>query len=145
MREILPQIEGIIAPIIENSGYELVDITTVGVAFSSVLRVFVYGHNGITIDEIAKLSRKISEALDSTDIMHKRYFLEVSSPGLDRPLRSVRDFVRAIDENVRIVKSTGETIEGILSSADSQSIIIRNDDTQIEIPITEIAVGKIIV
>ncbi len=145
MREILPQIEGIIAPIVENSGYELVDIVVAGISSSSVLRVFVYERNGITIGEIAKLSHKISEALDSADIIHHRYFLEVSSPGLDRPLRSVRDFARAIEENVRIVKSTGETFEGKVLDANSARIVIETESAQLEIPISEIAVGKIIV
>lgn len=145
MHEILPQIEGIIAPIVEDAGYELVDIVTAGIGSSSVLRVFVYKHDGITIGEIEKLSHRISEALDSADIIHRRYFLEVSSPGLDRPLRSVRDFARAIEENVRIVKSTGETFEGKILDANSARIVIESENDRLEIPISEIAVGKIII
>ena len=145
MRELLPQIEQIIVPIIEDSGCELVDIVVAGVGSSSVLRVFVHRDGGLNIDEIAKLSRKISEALDVADIVHHRYFLEVSSPGLDRPLHSIRDFSRNIGENVRIVKHSGETFEGELLESNSDVVVIEKDGRRLEIPVNEISVGKIII
>ncbi|HHH81121.1 MAG TPA: ribosome maturation factor RimP, partial [candidate division Zixibacteria bacterium] len=61
MKEYLPQIESIVAPIVESRGYELVEIKVAGVGRASVLRVFVYRVGGITIDEITTLSRVISE------------------------------------------------------------------------------------
>jgi len=144
MRDILPKIEELVVPIVERAGCELVEIAVAGVGTASVLRVFVHRAGGISVDEIAKISHKISETLDSADIIHQRYFLEVSSPGLDRPLRSVRDFVRAISEKVRIVEPSGETIEGELIDANAEMIFVRTDDGIQRIPLEQIAVGKII-
>lgn len=144
MRDILPQLEELIAPIVERNGCELVEIVVAGTGASSVLRVFVHHSGGITVSQIARLSHKISEALDRADIIHHKYFLEVSSPGLDRPLRSVRDFARAISEKVRVIKLSGETIEGVLTEANSTRILLERDDKIIAVPFEQIAVGKII-
>ncbi|MCD6594976.1 ribosome maturation factor RimP [bacterium] len=144
MEEFLPKIEEIIAPIVENSGCELVDIVIAGVGNSTVFRIFVDNNGGITIDKIAKLSSRISQALDSENIFPHKYFLEVSSPGLDRPLRTVRDFKRTISEDVRIVLDDGKTYEGKLLDANSEYLIILCDSIEKEIPFKNIAVGKIV-
>jgi len=144
MRELLSHIEKLISPIVEGEGFELVEVAIAGVGNSTAIRVFVYSPGGITVGDIAKLSGKISRTLDESDIIQYRYFLEVSSPGLDRPLRSVRDFIRAISEKVRIIKASGDTIEGELQSADSEKLIISTVKGMVEVPFTQVAVGKII-
>lgn len=144
MDNLLPKIEEVVAPIVENSNYELVDIVIAGVGNATILRVFVDNNGGITIDEISKLSSEISQALDIADVIPHKYFLEVSSPGLDRPLRTIRDFKRAISEDVRIVLDDGKTYEGKLLDANPQNVIVLCDDDEKEIPFKNIAVGKIV-
>ena len=144
MHDILPQIEEIIAPIVEGAGCELVELSVAGAGNALVLRVFVHRAGGIGVDEIAKISNKLSDALDSADIIQHRYFLEVSSPGLDRPLRTVRDFMRAISERVRIIKPAGDTIEGELIDANAERLIIGTEKGTCEVPLKQVAVGKII-
>ena len=145
MKEYLPQIESIVAPIVESRGYELVEIKVAGVGRASVLRVFVYRVGGITIDEITTLSRVISEELDKADIIPHSYMLEVSSPGLDRPLKSISDFRRAQTERVRVTLNDGTSVEGVLSHVDSEGIVLDTKKGERIIPISEIQVGKIII
>jgi len=144
MNTLLSKIEGIITPIVEGFGYELVDTIIAGSGNATILRVFVDNEGGITIDEISKLSTKISQALDIADIIPHKYFLEVSSPGLDRPLRTVRDFKRAISEDVRIVLEDGTTYEGKLLDANTERLIVLCDSEEKELPFKNIAVGKIV-
>ena len=113
MEEILPQVERLVAPIVENMGYELVEVAIAGTGNATVVRIFVHREGGITVDELAKISRKISEALDKEDFIHHRYFLEVSSPGLDRKLTSLRDFQRVISETLRIILDDSRAVEGL--------------------------------
>ncbi len=140
----MPQLEELIAPIVEGEGYELVEIVATGVGSSSVLRVFVHKRGGIGIDELARLSRKISAELDRVDIIPHRYFLEVSSPGLDRPLKTLRDFLRAISERIRVTKTDGATVEGLLEAADTNGITITTNEGSIVIPLDQISVAKIV-
>lgn len=68
----------------------------------SLLRIYVDKPGGITIDECVNLSRKVSDFLDMEDLIPHRYNLEVSSPGLDRPLVKKEDFIRRVGEKVRV-------------------------------------------
>ncbi len=144
MENILPEIEKIIAPIVEARGYELVEMKVAGVGNSSVLRVFVHREGGITIDEIAKISNVISNALDEADLIHHKYFLEVSSPGLDRELTTLRDFMRIISKNVRVQLHDGNIIQGKLVEANPQNLVIATDDSDEKIPFSEVSKGKIV-
>ena len=144
MRELLPQIDNIISRIVEQNGGELVEIGVVGRDKTSILRVFVCKPGGINIGEISKLTKKISKALDEADIIPHNYLLEVSSPGLDRPLRTIRDFERVISENVRIVLPDGKTHEGTLIEANQDTISLESESESILIPLDRICSAKII-
>jgi len=71
--------------------------------------------------------------------------LEVSSPGLDRPLKSISDFRRAQTERVRVTLNDGTSVEGVLSHVDSEGIVLDTKKGERTIPISEIQVGKIII
>lgn len=144
MRELLPQIDNIISRIVEQNGSELVEVGVVGRGKTSILRVFVCKSDGINIGEISKLTKKISKALDEADIIPHNYLLEVSSPGLDRPLRTIRDFERVISENVRIVLPDGKTLEGTLIEANQDTISLETESESILIPLDKICSAKII-
>lgn len=91
-----------IKPVVEEENLELVDLEFSGGGPASVLRVYVDRSAGVTVDQCAHLSRKISDLLDMDDLISGRYRLEVSSPGLDRPLVSGADFKRKIGKKVRV-------------------------------------------
>ena len=144
MHDLIPEIEKIITPIVDEHGYELVETKAVGLGNSSVLRIFVFDPRGITVDGIAVLSRIISKELDKVDIIRHKYFLEVSSSGLDRELRSVKDFTRVVSENIRVVELSGNITEGELTDANPVHLVLKTEDEIIEIPYKNVSLGKII-
>jgi ribosome maturation factor RimP len=99
-------------PLIEEESLELVDLEFSSGGPKSLLRIYVDKPAGVTIDNCANLSRKVSDFLDMEDLVPYRYNLEVSSPGLDRPLIKKEDFVRKIGEKIRVFLK--EPVEGKL-------------------------------
>jgi ribosome maturation factor RimP len=102
MEELEDEIKRMLLPLIQKQGYELVDLKLKGSGPPSVLRIYVDKAGGITLDECARLSEKLSDYLDLEDLINHRYTLEVSSPGLDRPLVTNGDFRRKIGEQVKV-------------------------------------------
>lgn len=97
-------------PIVESKGLELVDVEYNKEGEDWILRVFIDKEDGITIDDCQQVSEDLSTHLDVEDPIEHSYLLEVSSPGLDRPLRSEEDFSRFAGELVEV--STYAPIEG---------------------------------
>jgi ribosome maturation factor RimP len=97
-------------PLIEEENLELVDLEFSPGGPRSLLRIYVDRPAGVTIYNCAKLSRKIADFLDIEDLIPYRYNLEVSSPGLDRPLVKKEDFIRKIGEKIRVFLK--EPVEG---------------------------------
>ncbi len=91
-----------IKPLVEEENLELVDLEFSKGGPASLLRVCVDKTAGVTVDQCADLSRRIGDLLDIEDLIPGRYRLEVSSPGLDRPLVSAADFKRKIGEKVKV-------------------------------------------
>ena len=104
------KISVLIEPVVVDAGAELVDVVYLSEHGRWVLRVYVDKDGGINIDEISRISREISSLLDVEDIIERRYSLEVSSPGLDRPLTKPEHFRRVIGKDLRL--RTVEPIEG---------------------------------
>lgn len=86
-----------------------------------VLRVMIDTPEGASLDTCARFSRALSDELDYRDLMPGKYFLEVSSPGIERSLRRPSDFVRAVGTTVKVVTTNG-AVEGRLVAADEQGI-----------------------
>jgi len=91
-----------IGSLVEEDGLEIVDLKFFERGPASVLRIYVDKAGGVTVDQCANLSRRIGDFLEIEDLIPSRYTLEVSSPGLDRPLFSGADFKRKIGERVRV-------------------------------------------
>jgi len=96
------RVRALVEPVVEALGFELVEVEYVQAHGGWVLRLFIDKPGGITIDEITRLSREAGPLLDIEDFMPKRYSLEVSSPGLDRPLVKPEHFLAAIGKPARI-------------------------------------------
>lgn len=95
-------IEELVQPIIDSNNFELVDIEYVKEAGEYYLRIFVDKEGGISLNECEVVSRALSEILDVKDPIKDNYYLEVSSPGLDRPLKKDKDFIRYQGRDVEI-------------------------------------------
>lgn len=100
------QIADLVTPILHDRGVELYDVELSG----ATVRVLVDREGGVALDDLETLSRDISGVLDDADPMPDRYYLEVSSPGLERPLRLPRHFVAAVGSTVKI--KTKPHVEG---------------------------------
>lgn len=92
----------IVLPIVDSMGIELVDIEFGKVGRDSVLRLFIDKEGGIMLDDCAEVSRELSAILDVEDVIDCNYSLEVSSPGLDRPLKKPADYERFAGRLIKI-------------------------------------------
>lgn len=110
MSKVTEVVAELVSPIVTDAGLELVDIEYVKEGRDWFLRVYIDKENGIDIEECGLISEKLSEKLDEIDPIPHNYFLEVSSPGAERPLKKDKDFERAIGKNVFI--KTYEPIDG---------------------------------
>ena len=100
--QLIATIQGFAEPLVADLGMELVDVEYRREGHGWVLRFFIDKEGGIGVDDCAKVSREISAYLEVEDLVAHAYHLEVSSPGLERPLKKKEDFVRFIDRQIRI-------------------------------------------
>lgn len=113
MANLAEQLKEKLLSLIEEENLELVELEFSPSGPRSLLRIIVDKPRGVTIDDCANLSRKVSDFLDMEDLIPHRYSLEVSSPGLDRPLTKREDFIRRKGEKVRVFlnESVDEKLE----------------------------------
>lgn len=114
----------IVEPLVSERGAELVDIELMGPESNRTVRVFVYRQEGLTVGLCAELSREIGDLFDLEDPLPGRYRLEVTSPGLDRPLRTDRDYTRSLQRRLKIVMSDGSNFQGRLERFDAEILHI---------------------
>ena len=126
--------ELLLEPIIVANHLELVDVEYVKEAGNYYLRAYIDKEGGVTIDDCEVVSRALSELLDKEDFIEESYILEVSSPGLDRPLKKEKDFVRSIGKDVelRLFKAVDSCKEftGTLQAFDQDTVTILLEDEQ---------------
>lgn len=120
--------EELLMPLIEQNQFELVDVEYVKEAGNWYLRAYIDKPGGITVDDCEVISRAFSDLLDVHDFIDDAYILEVSSPGLGRPLRKDKDFARSLGEevDVKTYKAINhqKDFTGILKEYDKQKIVI---------------------
>lgn len=134
-------------PLIEDSGFELAELTAPVVGGRQIIRIYIYSPDGVTLDDCALISRRVSDRLDSDDPVAGRYTLEVSSLGLDRPLTTPRDFRRRVGEKMTVTYDGGDgkkTIQGLLKECDGSAIRIETGETIVDIPVDAKLRGKIL-
>jgi ribosome maturation factor RimP len=100
--DLAKRIETLLEPVAASHGFELVAVEQAGGRKSPVIRVLLDREDGIDLDAICTANRWVSEAIDADDPVHGPYTLEVSSPGVDRPLRKREDFARFAGETVTV-------------------------------------------
>ena len=124
--------EALLLPIVEEKGYEMVDVEYVKEGSNWYLRAFIDKPGGITINDLESVSRKLSDLLDEEDFISDAYILEVSSPGLGRPLKKDRDFDRSIGEEIEVhlyrSLNGNKQYVGLLKSYDKDTITIEDED-----------------
>lgn len=101
-QRVIDEVAAVIAEVIEHEGFELVDVTYRREPQGWILRVFIDRDDGVTIDDCALISRQLSDLLDVKADIPQAYSLEVSSPGLNRPLTKAADFIRFQGKRIRL-------------------------------------------
>jgi ribosome maturation factor RimP len=153
MSKVTEIVEELAAPIVSDLGLELVEVEYLKEGKDWFLRVYIDKDNGVDIEECGQVSEKLSEKLDEIDPIPHNYFLEVSSPGAERPLKKEKDFEKAIGKNV-FVKTyeplDGEkTFEGILTAFDgsvvSIEVKIKTRKKTVDIPYEKVASARLAV
>jgi ribosome maturation factor RimP len=146
--EIIQRVAEIARPILDSLGLELVEVGYSSGGQKGLLRVFIDKGEGVTLEDCEKVSQYLGHALDVEDPIPNAYTLEVSSPGLDRPLKRPEDFARSVGKLVRI--KTLRPIEfdytfiGRLTAVGESSIEIMMDNGKVlMIPYGEIAAARL--
>ena len=138
MARIEEKVENLVKPIIENIGYELYDIEYAKEGKDYYLRIFIDKPEGITIDDCEKVNDAIKDKLDEEDYIKQQYFLEVSSPGIERILRKDKHLSQNIGKEISInlFKKDSEgnkRYKGTLKSSSSEEIVIEQENKEFKI------------
>jgi ribosome maturation factor RimP len=136
--------EALVRPVIEGEGLEVVDVTFGREAGRRILRVIVDREGGVDLDTISELSQKVSRRLDLEGFEPGPYALEVSTPGIERPLRRPEDFRRAVGERV-LVKTPDGVVEGKLRAAEADAIRVASSEGERRVALEEVAAAKTVV
>lgn len=145
--------ETLITPILEERNFQLVDIEYVKEGQDWFLRVYIDKDGGITIDECGTVSGVLSEKLDEVDMIQGNYFLEVSSPGVERPLHTKEDFAKSIGKNVYVTlyaqidgeKAYEGTLEAFTNDLAVIKYAVKTRYKTVEIPYDKIAKARLAV
>lgn len=119
------QIESFLEPYLEEGKYFIVDIQTKATRASQKIMILLDSDEGITIQECADISRALGNDLEAANLIESAYTLEVSSPGLDQPLRLPRQYQKNVGRSIKVVLTSGETLTGTLAEAKEESIILQ--------------------
>ncbi|WP_420637583.1 ribosome maturation factor RimP [Candidatus Poriferisocius sp.] len=135
-------VRDLLTPLFQGRGLHLYDLTHGG----GVLRIIVDKPGGVGLDEVADVSKVVSRLLDDSDLVPGRYTLEVTSPGLERPLRRPEHFVRAEGETIAVKlgpQVDGERrIQGVLVGCDEVGITVESDGGTHQLAFSDIAKAR---
>lgn len=119
------KLRALLEPVVERSGAELEDLTEQRAGSRRLIRVVVDRDGGVSLDDIAEVTRSVSEALDAYDAMgNAAYVLEVTSPGVDRPLTTPRHWRRATERLVKATLVTGGEVVGRVTATDEEKVTL---------------------
>ena len=126
------RVEKFLIPIMEENNFELVDVEYVKEAGTWYLRAYIDKEGGFTVDDCEMVSRRLSDWLDKEDFIDDSYILEVSSPGLGRPLKKEKDYVRSMGKEIEIrtyrAINREKEFYGILSAYDESTVTIETEN-----------------
>ncbi|HEY0942944.1 MAG TPA: ribosome maturation factor RimP [Steroidobacter sp.] len=142
------QLGGLLGPVVAGLGYELWEIEYAPRAGGGLLRLYIDSPDGISLDDCEKVSRAVSAVLDEADPIPNEYTLEVSSPGLDRVLRTQDHFARFAGERVKvemIAQINGrKRFQGRLQKVGESEITLDMDGSEVTLPIDDIHRARLV-
>nr|MBF0222641.1 ribosome maturation factor RimP [Desulfobulbaceae bacterium] len=143
------KIQEIIEPVLASLGYELVEVQLRTEQIGLVLRVIIYKDGGISVDDCSAVSREVGPLLEVEDIISRAYHLEVSSPGLDRPLKTERDFTRNTGKKIKLTfidpEQSHATVIGVVKSCENERLEIEGDNGMHVINLVDVTKAKLVI
>ncbi|CBE67645.1 MAG: ribosome maturation factor RimP [Candidatus Methylomirabilis oxygeniifera] len=146
--EVVERVRAIALPLFTELGLELVDVEFRREAGGWILRLYLDKPDGVTLDDCQRVSEELSDLLDVENIIHHPYTLEVSSPGLNRPLLRESDFLRFAGQRARV--TTLQAVAGqrrflgvLRGCEDGQVLLEREDGTTVLIPYAAISKARL--
>jgi ribosome maturation factor RimP len=146
--ELIERFWEIIDPIVASEGMELVEVEFQSEPRGWVLRLYIDREGGVTLQDCTAVSREVGDLLDVKDLISHSYHLEVSSPGLDRPIRKPKDFDRFSGHRVKVSLSRAldgrRVFQGMLLGREGQVLRVDCGGKVFEIPLGEVAKARLI-
>jgi ribosome maturation factor RimP len=142
------RLSDLLAPVVKTTGADLEHVDVSKAGKRSVVRVVVDRDGGVSMDDVADISRAVSDALDALDeaepgALGPSYVLEVTSPGVDRPLTEPRHWRRNVGRLVTVVLTEGPNVTGRISAADDDAIVLDVDGSERRLLLREIVRGTV--
>jgi ribosome maturation factor RimP len=135
---------GVLTDPLATSGLDLEDVQVTSAGRRKVVRVLVDKDGGVSLDEVAGATTDVSAVLDSSDVLGDgSYTLEVTSPGVDRPLTLPRHWRRNVDRLVKVTRTSGETVTGRVIEAGDTSATLDVDGARTEQPYRDVAKARV--
>jgi ribosome maturation factor RimP len=148
MGQSLKHLWDLFEPVVNGMGYELIEIEYQPNPKYGVLRLFIDKASGIQVEDCSAVSRQISAVIDVEDPVSGKFNLEISSPGLDRPLRRAEDFVQFSGEVAKIKTSMPfegqRNFKGLLKGMEEDLVIVECEDKEVRLPITAIDKARLV-
>ena len=148
MKKVPDKLQGLIEPTVTSMGYECVGIEYQGRPKNSLLRVYIDSDDGITADDCALVSRQLGAVFEVEDPIQGHYTMEISSPGLDRPLFTIEQFERFVGSKVQIKVSVPlegrRKFRGNLKVVDGDEVIVVVDDEEFRLSLANIDQAKVV-
>jgi ribosome maturation factor RimP len=150
---VVASIRDLVAPVAEDLGAEILDVGVTGPSGRRLVRVIADAKDldaaaGLDIDTIAELSRRAGALLDELDPIAGAYVLEVTSPGVDRPLTRARDFARNRGRTVRVTRrdaSEGEvTISGTVLDVTPETVVLETEDAEVDVALADVDHAQVV-
>lgn len=142
------QLVELLGPTIEAAGFELLGVEFVRAGRHSTLRLYIDHPDGVTVEHCAKVSREVGAIMDVEDPIAHEYLLEVSSPGLDRPLFTLEHFTKAIGEKVElklaIPQDGRRKFKGKLTAIEQDMLVLEIDGKQFRLLIDNVEKANIV-
>ncbi len=125
----MERLKEIVGEVIESDpSLFLVDVVVKGGVGNQKLLIIIDGDNGVSIDHCSMISRKVGAILEEEDLFPGKYFLEVSSPGLDHPIKLTRQYEKNVGRQLSVEKKDGEIVKGKLLKVESDTLILETSD-----------------
>lgn len=146
---ILTAVQNLVESVLAELGLELVELQYRREQVGYVLRIIIHKEGGVGLTDCEGVSRQVAHLLEVEDLIDHAYHLEVSSPGLDRPLKTEKDFLRCRGQKVTVITrepiAAQNTFVGLIADAREEKLFLQIDTDVLKIPYDQISKAKLVI